>query len=85
MMESSNMCGDAAMEENVNTETEEEHWDQNVDEGGDAGSEGWRTPPEDLVGASSSASSTVILVMLIIRRRSLQKVGGRLQRLLDEH
>ena len=48
MIENRQLCGDTAAdlgeEESVNTE--EDH----VDEGGDAGSEGWRTPPEDLVG-----------------------------------
>ena len=52
MIENRNMCGDAAHlgeEENVNTDEE----DQDVDEGGDVGSEGWRTPPEDLVVGAS--------------------------------
>ena len=50
MIENRQLCGDTAAdlgeEEIVNTEVE----DHVVDEGGDAGSEGWRTPPEDLVG-----------------------------------
>ena len=49
MIENRQLCGDTAAdlgeEEIVNTEVED-----HVDEGGDAGSEGWRTPPEDLVG-----------------------------------
>ena len=48
MMENRRMCGDAvhlAEEEQGNTEEEED-----VDEGGDVCSEGWRTPPEELVG-----------------------------------
>ena len=49
MIENRQLCGDTAVdlgeEESVNTEDED-----HVDEGGDAGSEGWRTPPEDLVG-----------------------------------
>ena len=52
MIENSQMCGDAAHlgeEENVNTDEE----DQDVEEGGDVGSEGWRTPPEDLVVGAS--------------------------------
>ena len=97
MIENSQMCGDAVHlgeEENVNTDEEED--DQDVEEGGDVGSEGWRTPSEDLVVAASiifstsvyvasaSFTSLVKLVMLNIRRRPLQKVGGHLQRLLDE-
>ena len=63
MIENRHMCGDAAHfleEENVNTEGE----DQDVDSGGDVGSEGWRTPPEDLVVGTSIIliiSTSVIL------------------------
>ena len=61
MMENSHMCGDAALEENFNTEEEEEEQgDQNVDEAGDVGSEGWRTPPEDLVSARIIISTRII-------------------------
>ena len=55
MMENRRMCGDAAHlaeEEQGNPEEEED-----VDEGGDVGSaEGWRTPPEELVGESITTS-----------------------------
>ena len=50
MMENRGLCGDAvhlAEEEQGNAGEE-----QDVDEGGDVGSEGWRTPQEDPVGAS---------------------------------
>ena len=61
MMENRHMCGDAALEENINTEEEEEEQgDQNVDEAGDVGSEGWRTPPEDLVSARIKISTRII-------------------------
>lgn len=86
MMENRGLCGDAvhlAEEEQGNAGEE-----QDVDEGGDVGSEGWRTPPEDPVGASiilffyESNISTINISyhFSIIRRRSLQKDGGRLQR-----